>query len=121
MRELDKAKYVGLLRRLIAQSKYLQNNPRLGILPEEKRAARIVMEELAPYSKEQGGPLIIEERAALNTHRHTDADTVKAFMENEARAEAAHDRFIRSMQSVGAAWAYHIERRLASICSGHGR
>lgn len=60
-RDLDKARFIGLLRRLLSQSKYLQNNPRLGIVPEEKRAAKVVMEELAPFSKEKGGPLIIEE------------------------------------------------------------
>mmetsp|Transcript_77848 Transcript_77848/g.176041 ORF Transcript_77848/g.176041 Transcript_77848/m.176041 type:complete len:531 (-) Transcript_77848:84-1676(-) len=60
-RDLDKAAFVELLRKLIAESKHLQNNPRLGIHPQEKRAAEIVMKELEPYSKKNGGPLIIEE------------------------------------------------------------
>jgi len=60
-RDLDKARFVGLLRRLLSETRYLQNNPRLGIVPEEKRAAKIVMDELAPYSTAKGGPLVIEE------------------------------------------------------------
>lgn len=60
-RDLDKAAFVEILRKLIGQSKWLQNNPKLGCTPEETRAAKIVMEELAPYSKENGGPLVIEE------------------------------------------------------------
>lgn len=35
--------------------------------------------------------------------RPADVETVKAFMEHEARAEVAHDRCMRSMRSVGAA------------------
>lgn len=58
---LDKSLFVERLRKLIAESKYLQNNPRLGIHPEEKRAAAIVMKELEPFSTKSGGPLVIEE------------------------------------------------------------
>lgn len=53
--------YVELLRRLIAESKSLQNNPRIGVHPEEKRAAQVVMQELEPYSTARGGPLVVEE------------------------------------------------------------
>lgn len=60
-RDLDKAAFVELLRKLIGESKNLQNNPRLGIHPEEKRAALIVMKELEPFSTGAGGPLIMEE------------------------------------------------------------
>lgn len=60
-KDMDKAPFVDLLRRLIAESKYLQNNPRLGIHPEEKRAALIVMKELESVSTQAGGPLVIEE------------------------------------------------------------
>mmetsp|Transcript_94041 Transcript_94041/g.261785 ORF Transcript_94041/g.261785 Transcript_94041/m.261785 type:complete len:534 (+) Transcript_94041:61-1662(+) len=59
--ELDTSAFVSLLRRLISESKHLQNNPRLGIHPEEKRAALIVMQELEAYSTKAGGPLVIEE------------------------------------------------------------
>jgi len=60
-RDLDKAAFVATLRKLIAESKFLQNNQRLGITPDESRAAKVVMQELAPYSQAQGGPLIVEE------------------------------------------------------------
>lgn len=59
--DLDEGFFVELLRKLMAESKYLQNNPRLGVIPEETRACKIVMNELAPFSQEKGGPLIIEE------------------------------------------------------------
>lgn len=58
---LDKAPFLELLRKLIGETRHLQNNPRLGIHPEEKRAAAIVMKELEPYSTKAGGPLVVEE------------------------------------------------------------
>eukprot|EP00928_Gymnodinium_smaydae_P015281 TRINITY_DN15620_c0_g1_i2.p1 TRINITY_DN15620_c0_g1~~TRINITY_DN15620_c0_g1_i2.p1 ORF type:complete len:536 (-),score=128.78 TRINITY_DN15620_c0_g1_i2:206-1813(-) len=60
-KELDTKEFVELMRKLIGESKFLQNNPRLGITPEEKRAANHVLRELEPLSKAHGGPLIIEE------------------------------------------------------------
>jgi acetylornithine deacetylase len=60
-RDLERQAFVDLLRSLIAESKHLQNNPRLGIHPEETRAAKIVMKELEPYTTAQGGPLVVEE------------------------------------------------------------
>merc|ERR1719468_973186 len=36
--DLDSESFVELLRHLIGESKFLQNNPRLGQIPEEKRA-----------------------------------------------------------------------------------
>jgi len=60
-KDLDKAAFTELLRKLIAEAKFLQNNPRLGVVPEEKRACRVVMQDLAPYSTANGGPLIVEE------------------------------------------------------------
>lgn len=59
--DLDAKRYVELLRRLIAESKKLQNNPRLGIHPQEKLAAAVVLKELEPYSTKNGGPLILQE------------------------------------------------------------
>jgi len=61
IRDLDTAAFVETLRKLIDESKHLQNNPRLGIVPEETRAAKIVIDELMPYSTQRGGPLVIEE------------------------------------------------------------
>ncbi|CAL1148284.1 unnamed protein product, partial [Cladocopium goreaui] len=55
--------------RLMDESKFLQNNPRLGIHPQEteKRAAQVVIKELEvrssgllAYSTKAGGPLIVE-------------------------------------------------------------
>lgn len=58
---LNTKAFVTLLEKLLAESKFLQNNPRLHIVPEEKRAADIVIKELLPYSTQSGGPLIVEE------------------------------------------------------------
>lgn len=60
-RDLDKHAFVELLRKLVGESKHLQNNPRLGIHPVEKRAASVVIKELEHLSTRAGGPLIIEE------------------------------------------------------------
>mmetsp|Transcript_67346 Transcript_67346/g.161473 ORF Transcript_67346/g.161473 Transcript_67346/m.161473 type:complete len:544 (-) Transcript_67346:51-1682(-) len=59
--ELDEAAYIALLAKLIGLAKHLQNNPSLGVTPQEKLAADVVMKELAPYSVKNGGPLEIEE------------------------------------------------------------
>jgi acetylornithine deacetylase len=59
-KELDSERFIGILRKLIGEAKHLQNNPRLGITPEEARAAHIIQKELEPYSEAAGGPLKIE-------------------------------------------------------------
>lgn len=56
--KLDDAKFVDLLGKLIGESKHLQNNPPDHV-PVEDRAARHVLDVLAPYSDESGGPLSI--------------------------------------------------------------
>ncbi|CAE7939818.1 unnamed protein product [Symbiodinium sp. KB8] len=58
---MDKSEFLDLLKKLIGESKHLQNNPRLGIHPEEKRAAAVVIKELEAVSTRAGGPLILEE------------------------------------------------------------
>lgn len=58
---LDTELFVDVLRKLISEAEFLQNNPRLGIVPEERRAAKWVLKELEPFSTKRGGPLIIEE------------------------------------------------------------
>lgn len=82
-KDLDKACYVEVLRKLMDESKFLQNNPRLGIHPQEKRAAQIVIKELEAYSTKAGGPLIVEEleyvpnRSNLKvTYKGTTASTI---------------------------------------------
>eukprot|EP00929_Paragymnodinium_shiwhaense_P016587 TRINITY_DN12505_c0_g1_i1.p1 TRINITY_DN12505_c0_g1~~TRINITY_DN12505_c0_g1_i1.p1 ORF type:complete len:519 (+),score=131.78 TRINITY_DN12505_c0_g1_i1:182-1738(+) len=59
--QLDQTAFVSMLRSLIGESKKLQNNPRLGITPQEKLAAAHVMRALQPYSTKAGGPLHLEE------------------------------------------------------------
>mmetsp|Transcript_42106 Transcript_42106/g.98181 ORF Transcript_42106/g.98181 Transcript_42106/m.98181 type:complete len:531 (+) Transcript_42106:59-1651(+) len=59
--EMDKPYFLDVLKKLLAESKHLQNNPRLGIHPEEKRAATVVIKELEAFSTRAGGPLIVEE------------------------------------------------------------
>jgi len=82
-RDLDKDKFIAVLRRLIGEAKHLQNSPSLGLTPQEKRAAAIVIDELKEFSKEAGGPLIVEEleyepgRSNLKvTYPGTGTDTV---------------------------------------------
>lgn len=58
---LDEAAFVTTLRSLISESKKLQNNPRLGITPQEKLAAAHVLRALEPFTQKNGGPLIVEE------------------------------------------------------------
>ncbi|CAD7927717.1 unnamed protein product [Amoebophrya sp. A25] len=56
----DETLFVKLMEKLIKEAKYLQNNPRAGVVPEEERAAKIVMDCLNPFSTKNGGPLQIE-------------------------------------------------------------
>jgi hypothetical protein len=53
----DEPVFLEILEGLIGQSKWLQNNPKLGVTPEEARAAKVVLDALRPYSTENGGPL----------------------------------------------------------------
>ncbi|KXZ44557.1 hypothetical protein GPECTOR_65g175 [Gonium pectorale] len=55
---LDDDRFVELLRKLIGESKHLQNNPPENV-PKEDRAARHVLDVLQPLSEECGGPLRI--------------------------------------------------------------
>merc|ERR1719375_1652293 len=59
--EMDKESFIELLRDLIAQSKHVQNNPRMGVTPEERRTAEPVLKTLEPFSKKWGGVLEVEE------------------------------------------------------------
>lgn len=42
------------------QAEYLQNNPAQGLYPKEELVADHVVEALAPYTTENGGPLSVE-------------------------------------------------------------
>ncbi|KAI3997896.1 hypothetical protein MKX01_036798 [Papaver californicum] len=56
---LNKENFVSLLKKLIGESKYVQNNPP-ELVPEENRIAKHVLDTLLPYSTTtKGGPLVI--------------------------------------------------------------
>ncbi|XP_031502054.1 acetylornithine deacetylase [Nymphaea colorata] len=55
---LDGDSFVALLSKLIGESRYVQNNPP-ELVPQEDRVVRHLLDALAPYSKEQGGPLLL--------------------------------------------------------------
>lgn len=57
---LDEDKYVELMTKLIGESKFVQNNPRQGLVPEEGKIAQHVLAELAPFTTDNGGPLEVE-------------------------------------------------------------
>lgn len=57
--ELNKESFICLLRKLIGESKYLQNNPP-ELIPEEDRVVKHLLDFLSPLSTAtRGGPLII--------------------------------------------------------------
>ncbi|XP_038680475.1 acetylornithine deacetylase-like [Tripterygium wilfordii] len=57
--DMDKESFVSLLRNLIGESRYVQNNPP-ELIPEEDRVVKHVMNSLLPYSTTTGGgPLIL--------------------------------------------------------------
>ncbi len=58
--ELNEPRFLSLLTKLIGESKYLQNNPAQGLIPQEKLAADHILEVLKPYTKENGGVLEVE-------------------------------------------------------------
>ena len=58
---LDKDEYLSLLEKLIGESKFVQNNPRQGLVPEEGRIVKHVLDVLNPFTQEEGGPLIVKE------------------------------------------------------------
>lgn len=58
--ELDKEGFLDLLGKLVEEGKFLQNSPKAGLIPEEDRAAKHILERLEPYKKENGGVISIE-------------------------------------------------------------
>ncbi len=57
--ELDEKAFLGLLEKLVGESKWLQNDPNQGLIPQESRSAGHVLEELKSVSG-PSGPLKIE-------------------------------------------------------------
>lgn len=58
--KLDSEQYVSLLGKLIGEAESLQNNPAQGLYPREDNCSQHVLERLAPYTVEKGGPLTVE-------------------------------------------------------------
>lgn len=58
--EMNESRFIGLLEKLISESRHLQNSPAQGLIPREDLASNHIIEFLAPYSKENGGVLEIE-------------------------------------------------------------
>ncbi|KAH0742352.1 hypothetical protein KY290_035395 [Solanum tuberosum] len=56
--DLNEDSFVTLLKKLIGESKYVQNNPP-DLIPEEDRNVNHVLDILNPYSSNNGGPLVI--------------------------------------------------------------
>jgi acetylornithine deacetylase len=57
---LNADEYVSLMTKLIGESKYVQNNPKPGLIPCEAKIVKHVLDVLIPLSTENGGPLVIE-------------------------------------------------------------
>ena len=57
---LNSDEYITLMTKLIGESKFVQNNPKQGLIPCEAKIVKHVLEILTPFSTENGGPLIIE-------------------------------------------------------------
>jgi acetylornithine deacetylase len=55
--ELNEGRFIGLLEKLVGESKYLQNSPPQGLIPREDRASDHVLKALEPFTVENGGPL----------------------------------------------------------------
>lgn len=58
--ELNEPRFIDLLTKLIGETRYLQNSPAQGLIPEEDRASDHVLEVLKPFMKENGGVLEVE-------------------------------------------------------------
>lgn len=56
---LDDDRFVALLRKLIGEAEFVQNNPP-DLVPEEDRVVRHVLEVLTPHSVQHGGPLLVQ-------------------------------------------------------------
>ena len=58
--EINEKRFVDLLKKLIGESRYLQNNPSQGLVPQEDRACKHVLEALGPYTTDNGGVLEVQ-------------------------------------------------------------
>jgi len=58
--ELDEAKFLELLKKVMSESEHVQNDPKQGFIPQEGLVAAHLVEALKPFSEENGGPLKVE-------------------------------------------------------------
>eukprot|EP00286_Rhodomonas_abbreviata_P029303 CAMPEP_0181299684 /NCGR_PEP_ID=MMETSP1101-20121128/6481_1 /TAXON_ID=46948 /ORGANISM="Rhodomonas abbreviata, Strain Caron Lab Isolate" /LENGTH=445 /DNA_ID=CAMNT_0023404857 /DNA_START=48 /DNA_END=1385 /DNA_ORIENTATION=+ len=58
--EMNEPRFLTLLGNLMSESKYLQNSPSQGLVPQEDLACKHILELLKPFMKENGGVLEVE-------------------------------------------------------------
>lgn len=58
--DMNEARFLSLLEKLIGESEHLQNSPSQGLIPREDAASDHILALLAPYTKENGGVLDVE-------------------------------------------------------------
>jgi acetylornithine deacetylase len=58
--EMNEPRFLELLEKLVGESKFLQNSPSQGLIPQEDKACFHILEVLKPYLKENGGVLEVE-------------------------------------------------------------
>ena len=58
--EMNETRFLELLEKLIGESKYVQNSPAQGLIPQEDRVSNHVLAVLDPYLKKNGGVLEAE-------------------------------------------------------------
>jgi len=58
--QMNEPRFMALLEKLIGESKFLQNSPSQGLIPQEDLASNHVLEVLKPFLKENGGVLEAE-------------------------------------------------------------
>ncbi|CAH9087650.1 unnamed protein product [Cuscuta europaea] len=66
--DLNKERFVSLLRKLIGESKHVQNNPP-ELIPEEDRIVKHVLDSLLPYSTASGGGPLVVNHVAYKSNR----------------------------------------------------
>jgi acetylornithine deacetylase len=57
--QMNEERFLALLDKVIGESEFVQNNPP-SLIPQEDRVCKHVLDVLRPYTKENGGPLIVE-------------------------------------------------------------
>lgn len=58
--EMNEPRFLELMHKLIGETKNLQNNPAMGLIPQEDLAAGHILDLLKPHMKENGGVLEVQ-------------------------------------------------------------